>query len=98
MASIWLHDYTRITITPADLVVDQADIVLILQTLGELAPDMRDTQPPTFDRLARLFAPYVTGVTPEALGRAFVVRPFDVVRVLNRVLLFVLYQPSAPAP
>jgi hypothetical protein len=95
MAFILLDDGLAANITPADLTVDQADIVLLLQTLGELATTgkLSTTTPDraTCDRLGRLMGPYVRDVTVEQLGAAFAAVPDDIIRVLRMVLLFVLY-------
>jgi len=82
-----------LSIEPADPIVDYADILLLRRTITDLAiaGALSAIEQPTCDRLARLLVPYVNGLSVEALGAAFAIDPDDAVRVLRRVLLYVLY-------
>src|SRR5688500_2002702 len=96
MAYVWLYDNTEVEITPADVTTDHTDIVLMLQGLVELRDALRSPKPDraTCDRLARMFAPYVKGVTVEALGAALEIEPDDIMRILRRILLHILHDPK----
>jgi hypothetical protein len=90
MPSMPLCDNVWIDITPADLTVDQHDIVLMLTTIARLN-NAGPCDRAACDRLARLAIPYIDGITVEQLGDVFATEQTTITRVFNRVLLYFLF-------